>query len=357
MDNEVNWEALARYVAGECSEAEEEEILAWAEADPMHREILETTRQAWRVSGDASVQWDSQSAWTRVRERIDAGPAKLRRDEGHPRRTRAHWAARSSRGPRQWAVAASVVVVAAASMVGVAFWAGGRRGNQPVAVQELVTRKGQRAQMRLADGTQVVIGPDSRLVISARFGEPTREVDLTGEAYFDVADDPTRPFVVTSGVTVTQVLGTEFNVRAYPADSTVQVVVSEGRVSFRPRTRDADHAAVLRPGDLAELQRGSEEVARRRVDPDAYLGWREGRLTFEDAPLSQVAAQLERWYGVPVRIGDASLLSRRLTASFRDQPVDEVMAVIATSLGLEYTRVGQIYTFLPRGRVSALARS
>jgi ferric-dicitrate binding protein FerR (iron transport regulator) len=83
----------------------------------------------------------------------------------------------------------------------------------------------------------------------------------------------------------------------------------------------------------------------------------EERLAFDDAPLSTVAAQLERRYGLPIRIGDESLRNRRLTASFRDQPVAEVVAVVAASLGLDFVRVGSGYTFIPRRAVSAFALS
>jgi ferric-dicitrate binding protein FerR (iron transport regulator) len=189
----------------------------------------------------------------------------------------------------------------------------------------------------------------------AGYAESSRAVDLVGEAYFDVAPDADHPFVIVAGTTVTRVLGTEFGVRAYPGDSAVQVAVADGRVAFRASATSEGEAVVLRPGELGRIEAGSAQVSRQAVNLDAYLGWQEGRLAFEDAPLSQVAAQLERWYGIPVRIGDASLRSRRLTASFRDQPVDEVIAVVAATLGLEYARVGQVYTFFPKDRVGTLA--
>lgn len=353
MTNDPDWERLARYCAGEASSVEEEDLLAWAAADPRHREVVDTALQAWIAAGNAGREWDSEAAWLRVQRRMDPrGQAPERQPASRrPRRTGV------GSGPgafQSWALAAGVAAVLASGLTGVGFWAARRSGSETVAIQELITRKAERAKIRLSDGTEVVIGPESRLTVSARFGDSAREVELTGEAYFDVVSDLSRPFLVSAGETITEVRGTEFGVRAYASDSAVQVVVAEGEVAF-------GHAGAvstrLSPGELGELVAGSDRVARRAVDLDSYLGWRDGRLAFEDAPLSQIVAQLERWYGTPVRIGDVSLRNRRLTASFRGESVEEVIAVIAASLGLEYAKVGQVYTFFPKGRSAVLANS
>ena len=357
------WNKLARFVAGESSSAEQAEVRAWADEDATHVELLESSKETWAACGDARDRWDTAAAWQAVRERMEASagapaPAKrpmLRGLYGSTRRP----ATDSPRNlaPRQWAIAATLAAVTVGGSLGLGFWAGGRSARPRVAVEELITKKGERVEIRLSDGTRVTLAPESRLRVAPQAGQPTREVDLVGEAYFDVAADAEHPFVIVAGSTVTRVLGTEFGVRAYPSDSTVQVAVADGRVAFRASgTREAD-AVVLRPGELGRLEVGSDQITRQAVNLDAYLGWQQGRLAFDDTPLSQVAAQLERWYGIPVRIGDASLRSRRVTASFRDQPVDEVIAVVAATLGLEYVRVGQVYTFLPKDRVRTLAAS
>ena len=357
------WNKLARYVAGESSSEETAEVRAWADQDSANADFLDSVEGTWAAAGDAATRWDTAAAWKAVHERMqdtaDApAPSKrpmLRGLYGPPRRPAAT-AASGTLGPRQWAIAATVAAVALGGSLGLGFWVGGRTAKPRVAVQELITQKGERVEIRLSDGTRVTLAPESRLRVSPHPGQPVREVDLVGEAYFDVASDAEHPFVISAGSTVTRVLGTEFGVRAYPSDSTVQVAVADGRVAFRASdTSDAD-AVVLRPGELGRFEVGSDRITRQSVNLDAYLGWQQGRLAFDDTPLSQVAAHLERWYGIPVRIGDQSLRSRRVTASFRDQPVDEVIAVVAATLGLEYTRIGQVYTFLPKDRVRTLAR-
>ena len=254
---------------------------------------------------------------------------------------------------RVWAIAASLVAVLATGALLVTLR--DAETLRPVAIQELITRKGERAEVRLADGTRIVLGPESRLQIDADYNEEGRDTRLLGEAYFEVADDPDRLFTVTAGSTITQVLGTEFDVRAYPADSAVQVVVADGSVAFRASSVPKERAATLRPGDLATIREDSDSVDIQRVNPDMYLGWHEGRLAFVNAPLSRVAAQLERWYGTTVQVGDAAILALPVTITFRDQPIDEVIEGIASSLEIRYVKVGQGYTLYPGNGVAAAA--
>ncbi|MBW3627673.1 MAG: FecR domain-containing protein [Gemmatimonadetes bacterium] len=352
MEHAQIWESLARHYAGESSETEERALMAWAAEDPTRREILETARQAWLAAGSAAEPWDPGGAWDRVQARLAPAPSA----PGRPSRFARFQPSREVEAhafARRWAVAA----IGAAMITGSLYWTLTSPAGDPAIAEELTTPKGERAHMRLSDGTRVILGPDSRLEIHADFERSAREVGLTGEAYFEVATDPRRPFIVNAGGTTTQVLGTEFDVRSYPADSVVRVVVGEGRVAFRPTAVGERGAAILSPGDLGELAAGSRKVSVRRVDPDRYIAWRNGKLAFDDAPLSQVAVELERWYGVPVQIADPSLRTRRLTASFRDQPVDEVIAVIAASLGLDFRKIGNMFTFFPKGRLSTFANS
>ena len=356
------WNKLARFVAGESPSVEQEEVRAWAEQDVRHSDLLESVKETWEASGEARERWDTAAAWESVRERMEVdadAPAPARRPMlrelyGSTRRTPGPGSP-AQLAPRYWAVAATLAAIAVGGSLGLGFWAGGGTAIPAVAVEELITKKGERVEIRLSDGTRVTLAPESRLRVSAQPDEPTREVALVGEAYFDVASDAERPFVIVAGNTLTRVLGTEFGIRAYPGDSTIQVAVADGRVAFRASGTSEADAVLLRPGELGRFEVGGDQITRQAVNLDAYLGWEQGRLAFDDTPLSQVAAQLERWYGIPVRIGDASLRSRRVTASFRDQPVDEVIAVVAATLGLEYVRVGQVYTFLPKDHVRTLA--
>lgn len=341
MNERAEMERLARYVAGECSEQEEAELRAWAGGDPSRLTLLETAQAAWDAAGWPAGSWDAERALPQVKGALARpAPDRLR---GRERMAPAARRSAYSQIRPGWAVIAAAVL-AGVGFLGAEYFARGAAAPAPVAVQEMVTEKGQRARIRLADGTQVVLGPASRLAMLQDYGVSAREVRLWGEAYFDVVADPARPFRVFVGTSVTQVLGTQFGIRAYPEDPAVRVVVAEGAVSLRPADQEAE-GATLEAGELGELSRGAAEVIARVVDPDVHLAWRDGRLAFENTPLTDVTREIERWYGVPVRVGESSIGSLRLTASFRDQSLEVVLDVVAASLDVRWKRVGQTYVF------------
>jgi transmembrane sensor len=212
------------------------------------------------------------------------------------------------------------------------------------------TARGERATLHLSDGTLVMLGAASTLRYPADLTGSSRDVYLVGEGYFEVSHDARRPFRVHAGGATAEDLGTEFGVRAYAGDSSVRVVVAEGKVSLGAATSDQAHAAVLTRGELGRLTTGSSTASVQRVDIDAYLGWTKGRLVFDEAPLAEVAAQLGRWYAVELRIADSSIASRRLTATFTNEPLAEVLAALAPALDVHFERRGDTVEVRPRGR-------
>src|SRR5690606_27619861 len=160
------------------------------------------------------------------------------------------------------------------------------------------TERGELARIRLADGTEVVLGVRSRLLVRADFATGPREVRLEGEAFFDVAEDAERPFSVHAEHATIRVLGTEVGARAR-GDGETSVVVSSGRVRLEAGAAAAGSdgaapvpAAELGPGQLGRLAAGMPHVAVDDVDPATHLAWMERRLVFENAPLAEVLEQL-----------------------------------------------------------------
>ena len=191
--------------------------------------------------------------------------------------------------------------------------------------------------IRLQDGTQVTIAPKSRVRYTADFGRAHRDLYLDGEAYFQVARDFQRPLRVHTPGSVTEDLGTAFVVRAYGDQHTTEVVVTEGRVSLS-RAETTSPAVVLGLRDLGRLDASGPATVRRGVDVDRYLAWTKGVLAFDGTPLSEVMPALERWYNVEIRLSDSALATRRLTASFQNEPIDLVLKRIALTLGMRVER-------------------
>ncbi|MGH7718161.1 MAG: FecR family protein, partial [Gemmatimonadaceae bacterium] len=198
------------------------------------------------------------------------------------------------------------------------------RGGAPV-MHTVSTERGERAELRLGDGTRVVLAAVSTLRYPADFGARSREVHLEGEAYFDVVHDARNPFVVRAGSAIAEDLGTAFIVRAYPNDPDAEVIVTSGKVALRAAEAGAPRGPVLTRGQLGRLTRDDNAVKVETVDVDDYVGWTEGRFVFDGEPLSEVIIRLERWYDVVFRFGDSTLASHRITASFKDKTIAEVL--------------------------------
>ncbi|HEX6535716.1 MAG TPA: FecR domain-containing protein [Gemmatimonadaceae bacterium] len=327
-------------------------IAAWAAGDAAREQYLETARVHWLATGTVPARFDVDRAWSALDARIAVADGSARA----PRATRSrvlrlHPAAapRVERSFRRLAapLAAALLVIAAGGTLAWPYLAkvmGARVADVPV--REYWTGRGQRTEILLADGTRVTLSVDSRLRIPATYGAHTRDIQLEGEAFFQVRHDPRRPFRVYTGSAVTEDLGTAFAVRAYQGDTATTVIVTEGRVALR-----ADSAAVrhvtLAGGQVAHLDRAGNIAVERAADVDTELAWMQGRLTFQLAPLGDVVHTIERWYDVDITFSDSSLAAVPLTATFTGKPLDDVLDVIGRALDLRYTRTGSHVQFAP----------
>jgi transmembrane sensor len=220
-------------------------------------------------------------------------------------------------------------------------------GRDPaVAPERFATGVGERDTVRLPDGSRVVLGPGTLLKVAQEFDTEKREVELRGEAFFDVVHDQARPFTVRAGQATIVDVGTTFTVKSED-EAGVRVAVMSGSVRLRLAAADTSEGALLKAGDVGLLAADGPVVAARgtaTADDTAFAG---GRLVFRDAPLTEVSAALRRWYGIELRVPDSSLAHRRLTASFDGEPVERVLSVVGMTLGVDIERNGATVTVRP----------
>lgn len=202
---------------------------------------------------------------------------------------------------------------------------------------------GKRSLITLPDGSRVWLNADSRLEFPKKFDGPLREVRLVGEAFFDVTHNAKQPFVIRLATASIRVLGTSFNVRAYPGDPTVRTTVVTGRVAFVPN-RDAARVNAASPVDTAFIlpdhhviqQVKTLAVAQAPVIARKETAWKENQLVFDHTPMSEVARTLERWYGLHVVLDQPELAHCPLTATFEGQSIQNVMDLIARTGQFQY---------------------
>jgi transmembrane sensor len=346
VTDDMDWARLGRYLAGECTGAEADEIRRWIEADPAHGQVVEELRVIWEAAATPTGKWDTPGAWrrlaARVRSRERRSGLTLVRDD-RP-------IGGGGRLPWRPAFAAAAVLTLAGGL----WWSGAitravPESSAPIPPREVRVPAGQRAQFQLTDGTRVLLGPGSVLRYdTTEFGGSTRELQLDGQAHFIVTHDPHRPFMVRTARTVTEDLGTEFAITDYPGDSAGVVVVGSGTVAVRGVTGDTTRpATVLRGGDLVRLDPHGRSAVERGVSLGALLAWTEGRLVFNDTPVGDVVTQLNRWYGGDVRLGDPALARLRFTATDGAASEATVVSELATAIGARAHRRGSSTIIVP----------
>lgn len=305
---DINSEELAAYVAGEADAALRAKVERWAAAAPAHARELEALRTAWEWTGqeEALPEVDVDAAWEKVRLR--AG----QQEEGTRVRTPVpvlRWLAAAAMVTGVF-LAARVFLMERSDKYG------------PLDVVTVLTLK---------DSSRVTLLPNSRLEVSFA---ATRQATLDGEAYFEVSPDKARPFVVVAGDLRIQVLGTAFEVTSSNQGHDGRVAVRHGRV----RVWGAGDSLDLTGGEVAALDRAQGQLQRLPL-PSSII-WGEQALQFQDAPLEEVVPYVERLYGVNVELADPALARCRLTAEFDGENVDEVLEVVAKTLGLQVHRTG-----------------
>ena len=202
-----------------------------------------------------------------------------------------------------------------------------------VAWKARTTQKGQRATLTLTDGTRIHLNADSRLSFPERFAADRRTVVLEGEAFFEVAHQPQRPFVITSGELTTTVLGTSFNVRAF-AGETSQVTVATGQVNVRSADRSGNTQEVtLNPYEQASYD---GQLSTREVDVRPFVDWQEKVLRFREVSLTEAVIALERWYNVSIRIEDERIRACTISGAYINERLTNVLESFEHILNIKY---------------------
>ncbi|WP_105383142.1 FecR family protein [Neorhizobium alkalisoli] len=296
-----------------CSPNDQRDFNLWRDRSPAHRDAWMKACKTWDLMGEAKP----------VDDRLQ--PRATRTTVPLPRRRRA-WGVSVA-----LALAACLVLALAGPSLLLHYQA------------DFATATAELRKVTLEDGTTVELGP--RSAVDTDFANGTRNVTLLeGEAFFDVKHDPTRPFVVNAaGVKVT-VLGTAFDVRMKPEDTTVDLV--RGLVGLT--VEGAAHPFELSPGDSVVIGRGDGRISRSRTAPEDMAAWRHGRLFVNDVTIASVVEELQRYHPAWISIPSNDLAHRRVTGLYDLSNPDRALEALVQPYG------GKIHRISPYLRVLAL---
>lgn len=197
---------------------------------------------------------------------------------------------------------------------------------------EINAPEGTRTQFSLPDGSTGWLNSGSKLKYNPVFA--ARNVELQGEAWFDVEHDNTEFTVATQNLNVS-VLGTQFNVMAYSDLDFAEVVLEEGLVEVKGTKGYFERALI--PGEKLKYQRDENTFNVQQVDTKPYTAWKEGFLLLDNEPLELAVHRIERWYNVDIEIKDETLKGYTFRATFKDEPLEEVLRLMALTTPMEYT--------------------
>ena len=177
---------------------------------------------------------------------------------------------------------------------------------RPSDTMSLEVGRGREFKIILEDSTVVWLNSESALHYPESFAHDSRRVSVTGEAYFEVKPDKTRPFYVESGGQSIRVYGTTFNVRGYPDEEAILTTLETGSIAISASGRE-NAELYLSPGHQSRFDKTDEEVTMKTVNPEIVTGWRHGKFVFEETPLSTIMRDLSRWYDFEYEFADPSV--------------------------------------------------
>lgn len=307
---------LAKRLAGEAGPDDEQAIDAWLRASAENRQYFDGLQRLWQ-----------RAASTPQPLRAVDVEAALQKVQGQLRTKSAPQARRVAL--RTWlpAVAAALALL----VVAILFF----RSPAPVQPVEIATTTSTLTDT-LADGSVVVLNRRSALRIAANFNRKERRMRLSGEAYFQVAPDADRVFVIEVAQLEVQVIGTEFNVDSRSEPGRVTVTVTNGKV----RLRAATQTELLTAGEQAVFETATGKITRLAQPRPNVLAYKNRQFRFDGTPLREVVQQLSDAYGVDIALKNKDLENCPLSAPFDNRSLEEVLAIIAESFDLTVERSG-----------------
>jgi len=221
-------------------------------------------------------------------------------------------------------IAAAVIFMLSTSISSYYFFTNSRNGN--LTTCEAFVPLGSQAKVILPDGSVVWLNSGSTLKYNNLFGKKDRTIQLTGEGYFEVTKDKTKPFLVHTNDISVKVLGTVFNVRSYLDDPTVEVNLLEGRVNITTQSKESANTLNLAPNEKMIYNKKNGTMLSYRADAAKSAQWTIGKLCFVDASLEQIAKDLERKFDIKIKLSTKNINNEIFSGSLNlNQPLNEIL--------------------------------
>ncbi len=323
MKEEQNLNSIAKYLSDNSDSKEREELFAWVKEDPANKALLEDSMEVWEASESSELEFqpNMDAAWNKMDGRLKAARQVVNKEA----------VIRPITFFKPWMRIAAAVVL----LLGIALWqypnfSGGEMIEKETLAQEKTT-------IDLPDGSKVWLNQNSSLQYEKTFDK--RIVYLEGEAFFEVAKKDGKSFEIFAGDSKTQVLGTSFNVRAYPDENKVEIAVETGRVDFSAEN-DAKEKELLTAGEFAIYTKSSQEVEKLTLTKLNAAAWKKGALRFDKSQLGEVIESLERYYDIEIRVSNNKIYNCTWnnTNTYEKPVLEDLIDLLEYTNGLKIER-------------------
>ncbi|WP_207535277.1 FecR family protein [Desertivirga arenae] len=337
MDQEKLYELLARRLSGEATAQELEDLNTYWQLHPEEMDLKQAFEDLWKVGSKEVTATDFERH--RLKYKIDFEPELIPIRPSYP------WV---------WYAAACILIISFAS----AWYYSSRIYNTSVIVT-VSAEMGVKKRITLPDGTTVWLNSGTNLSFDEKMSDrPSREVQLVGEAFFDVVKDKAHPFIIHTNKISVKVLGTAFNVRAYANDQRTEATLIRGKIQLD--VNGTSQRFILRPNEkfaLAEHMGGQNKIGARRVVQTLSLqkvkpveiaqklyteevAWIENDLVFTNEPFATLSLRLERWFNVKIKIENEKVKQYRYTGKLKNESIEEALKAMSSVRPFKFKKNG-----------------
>jgi transmembrane sensor len=316
---------LTKFFAGEISDSEMILLKNWLDSNPENRRIFNEENEFWQEAGiwTKLENYKTDTAWTNMASRLGLG--------------KNHYNSVTVLSRSNCRILLAAAAVACIVAIGsLSLWITGKTSFQKIAASSTVfsTNEGEKAHVCLADSTEIFINSGSTIQYDGDFNLKDRIVKFSGEAFFNVNTNPEKPFVVQVEKMSITATGTRFNVLSFSDEDRIETTLEEGTIHVSANGKDP---VTLKSGQQIVYFRRSEKYLVRDVETDTYTSWKENKLRFNDTPFEEVLRRIGRKYNVNFQITDKELLNLKYTATFIDEPIEDVMMMLRTVSPITYS--------------------
>jgi ferric-dicitrate binding protein FerR (iron transport regulator) len=390
MNRDRTWLLIGKKLAGEANAEELQELEGLLRSDPDMHYALQNITDLWNLS--SPEQNNTEDAFNRHLNRLKASgidweqkPEHIEMDPDSPSSSEAIWGRfRRRKAFLLMGIAVALLLIAAElflynSKIKPGSSSRSFTANHTGEKNEITTRNGSKTKITLPDGSKVWLNAGSKLTYNKDFGNNTREIELTGEAFFDVVSLPLTPsggggksktekmpFIIHTPQIDVHVVGTAFNVKSYPGDRQTETSLLRGKVEILIHNRP-DEKIILRPNEKLVVMNDEEmprsplpgksttiknqpfvSVSKLSYTPSDSIqvetAWVQNKLVFDNESFNEVAAKMERWYNVQFQFNDKQTQELRFSGVFENETIEQALAYMSITAPFHYAITGNKIT-------------